>query len=92
MIEMSSGTRMWLRVISCSTPSAIRSFAQKTAVGRDDAGIAAIDAPARCPAKTFSASVSITMRSSAATPTRRSARSAPSCRSATCRRLAGPAT
>jgi hypothetical protein len=39
---MSAGTRMPRWVISCSTPSASRSFAQNTAVGRCPAGCSAI--------------------------------------------------
>src|ERR1700693_6196790 len=46
-MAMSSGTRIRRRVISWSSPSAIRSLAQKAAVGRDRAGIFAIAAPAR---------------------------------------------
>ena len=90
MMEMSSGTRILLRVISCSTPSAIRSLAQNTAVGLAAAGSAAISPPAFCPAATLSAPASITGRLSGDRPARASARSAPSRRSATCRMPGGP--
>ena len=67
---MSRGTRIRRSVISCSTPSASRSLAQKTAVGRSAGGSSAISAPACRPAATVSVGVT-TVRTS--TPPRSAA-------------------
>ena len=77
-IATSSGTVMDLRVISCSTPSASGSLAQKMAVGRCAADISAIFAAAARPAATVNAGVSTTARLAGSRPARESARRAPS--------------